>query len=81
MPPFRARGFPERALCWFFGGRNAALARMWDFVALLRHMDVSVQVLRTSFPGRILYSDDFQVVAQLPRLRAKLPLVTRRRGL
>jgi len=61
------------------GGRNAALARMWDLVALLRHKDVAMQVVRTYYPGQILYVDDFQVVAELPRLRARRPLVARRR--
>jgi hypothetical protein len=81
VPPFRASNFPERALCWFFGGRNEALSRMWELVAVLRHKQLPMQVLRTAYPGKILYVDDFQVVAQLPRLRAKRRLVTRRRAI
>ena len=79
VPPFRARAFPVRAVCWFSGGRNVALARMWELVAFLRHKGVCMQLLRTGFPGNILYRDEFQVVAQLPRLRAKRPLIARRR--
>jgi hypothetical protein len=81
VPPFRTRGFPERALCWFVGGKNRALARMWQLASLLRSKDVPMQVLRTSYPGQILYADPFQVVAQLPRQRAKRQLVARRRGI
>jgi hypothetical protein len=81
VPPFRARGFPERAICWFWGTRNAALARMWELVAVLRHKGLPMQMLRTAYPGNILYMDDFQVVAQLPRQRAKRPLVARRRSI
>ena len=81
VPPFRARGFPERAICWFWGTRNAALARMWELVAVLRHKGLPMQMLRTCYPGNILYMDDFQVVAQLPRQRAKRQLVARRRSI
>jgi hypothetical protein len=81
VPPFRARRFPERALCWFIGGKNRALARMWELAAVLRAKDVPMQVLRTRDPGQILYADPFQVVAQLPRQRARRPLSARRRAI
>jgi len=81
VPPFRARAFPERALSWFVGGKNPVLRRMWELVAVLREKGVPMQMLRTSDPGAILYADDFQVVALLPRLRAKRSLRARRTSL
>ena len=36
---------------------------MWDIIALLREHDVPVRVIRSKNPGKIVYEDKYQVVA------------------
>jgi hypothetical protein len=36
---------------------------MWELVALLREHGEPVRFVRSTEPGRILYSDDWQIVA------------------
>ena len=73
VPPFggvRARRrWSDRVVCWFRGERNEPLRRMWPLVELLRDDGTPVRVVTTSRPGRILYEDSFQIVAETPGLR------------
>ncbi len=70
-PPFgekrRAGKWTQDAVSWFRDDAGEALRRMWDLVALLREHGVAVRVVTTDKPGRIVYSDDYQVVAETPR--------------
>lgn len=37
---------------------------MWEIVSILKEHGVSVRFFRSEFPGEIVYSDDYQVVAE-----------------
>jgi hypothetical protein len=63
-PPFSQKQWSRDAVSWFKGVATGAIRTIWDLVALLREHKVPVRVLRTDQPGRILYEDDFQVVAE-----------------
>jgi hypothetical protein len=63
VPPFRGRQFPRTAICWFRSDAGPSLARMWELVALLSMINVPIRFIRTDRPGRLLYFDDHQIVA------------------
>jgi hypothetical protein len=63
VPPFRRRGFSRTAVCWFRSDAGHTLQRMWELAILLRQIEVPVRFVRTHEPGRIIYSDDHQIVA------------------
>jgi hypothetical protein len=64
VPPFRRQRLSRSAICWFRSDAGEALARMWDLAILLRQMDVPVRLVRTHKPGRLLWVDEHQVVAE-----------------
>ncbi|QDU27347.1 hypothetical protein ETAA8_24340 [Anatilimnocola aggregata] len=66
-PPFHAGSWSRSAVCWFRPTAKEPIARMWDLVAVLKDHDLRVRVIRTEFPGRIVYQDPFQIVAETPR--------------
>lgn len=63
-PPFSDGRWSRDAVSWFRDTASEPLSRMWDVVALLKQHDIPVRVVRTKNPGRIVYEDDFQVVAE-----------------
>ena len=69
-PPFKKkleRGtWTHDAVSWFRNDARSMLDRMWDIVALLKENAVLVRFIATTDPGRIVYSDDFQIVAETP---------------
>ena len=69
-PPFRKKlergSWTPDAVSWFRCDAHAMLDRMWDIVALLKEKAVLVRFVATTEPGRIVYSDDFQIVAEAP---------------
>jgi hypothetical protein len=62
VPPFSSAKWPEDAVSWFRDDATDAIRKMWDIVALLREHGVTVRMLRSANPGRILYQDPYQVV-------------------
>jgi hypothetical protein len=70
-PPFeqkrRAGEWTEDAVSWFRDDAKEPMKRIWDLVALLRQHDESVRMVTTDDPGKIVYSDEFQVVAESRR--------------
>jgi hypothetical protein len=70
-PPFRQKiesgEWTPDAVCWFHPGAKVPIRRIWDIVAILREHRVPVRMLTTPNPGEIVYTDDFQVVAETPR--------------
>ena len=63
---FRDGEWTDDAVCWFRDEAGEPLARMWDIVALLREHGVPVRFVTARDPGKIVYSDRFQVVAETP---------------
>jgi hypothetical protein len=70
-PPFeekRRRGeWTENAVSWFRDEAKEPMSRIWELVALLQQHDVSVRLVTSDDPGKIVYSDDYQVVAETRR--------------
>ena len=69
-PPFRAklrsREWSLNAVCWFRDQAGEPLRRIWDIVAVLEEHGTTVRLVTTARPGKIVYSDMFQIVAETP---------------
>ena len=69
-PPFRRKlrsgEWTRRAVCWFYDRAGEPLRRIWDIVAILEDHGTFVRLVTTQRPGRIVYSDQYQVVAETP---------------
>ncbi len=69
-PPFKSNletdSWSSSAVAWFLPGATETISRLWDLIAILKDHGVSVQILRSENPGRIVYQDDFQIVAETP---------------
>ncbi len=55
-----------RARFWFWNSAQEMIGRLWEVVAILRHCDVPVELVKTNDPGTIVYGDQHQVAA-IPR--------------
>jgi hypothetical protein len=64
VPDFQK--YPIEAVCWFKESATEHINRMWQFVNILKNHNVPVKVMKSEFPGGIVYSDDLQVVAIAP---------------
>lgn len=71
LPPFEARlaggQWTRDAVAWFRDGASRMIRPMWDIVAVLREHGESVRFFHSEEPGRIVYADDYQVVAESGR--------------
>ena len=69
-PPFKAKResgeWSADAVAWFKDSAREPIRQMWEIVAILKEHGVSVRFFRSEAPGEIVYSDDFQVVAETP---------------
>lgn len=69
-PPFRRKlrsgEWTRNAVCWFHDRAGEPLRRMWDIVALLEEHGTPVRMVNTHRPGKIVYSDSYQIVAETP---------------
>ena len=54
------------AVAWFRPEAKGPVGRMWDIVAILKEHGVAARMVTTDKPGRIVYEDAFQVVAETP---------------
>ena len=63
IPPALSRPGGGNAISWFRASANDPISRMWDLVAVLREHGVPVEVVKTDNPGRVIYEDEWQVVA------------------
>lgn len=52
-----------QAVCWFREDAGRMIQNLWPVAAVLREHGVPVRVKRTWKPGRVRYSDRWQVVA------------------
>jgi hypothetical protein len=62
-PPFSQSGWGPRAVCWYRDDAIWMIRRTWELVLLLREHGRPVRFVQTDDPGRILYRDDYQIVA------------------
>jgi hypothetical protein len=52
-----------RPLFWFRSNSRSMVSRIWELVVVMRDCGLPVQMQRTNDPGRIVYSDEYQVAA------------------
>ena len=64
VPPYSTSNWPADVVAWFRDDATDAVRRMWDVIALLRDHSVSVRMLTSNNPGRVVYEDDYQVVVE-----------------
>ena len=68
MPvPFRKKRWSADAISWFKGSAQDLISRFRDMIAILEIHDRPVRMITTDDPGRILYEDEHQVVAESPK--------------
>ena len=69
-PPFsmklRSGEWTRDAVAWFRPEAEGPIRRMWDVVAILREYGIAVRMVTTDKPGKIVYEDAYQVVAETP---------------
>jgi hypothetical protein len=69
-PPFGAKlrsgAWTADAVSWFRDDARVPLGRIWDVVVILREHGVPVRLVTTEKPGKIVYSDKYQIVAETP---------------
>ena len=63
-PPFASAGWSREAVAWFKDSATEPIRQFRILAALLEHHDCRVRMLRSSNPGKILYEDRFQIVAE-----------------
>jgi hypothetical protein len=70
-PPFteniKSGEWTEDAVAWFKTDATQAINRMWDIISVLKEHDQPVRFLQTETPGKIVYEDQFQIVAETPK--------------
>ena len=69
-PPFSAKlrsgEWTRDAVSWFRSEATEPVRLIWDIVALLKEHGVSVRLVTTEKPGKIVYQDRYQIVAETP---------------
>jgi hypothetical protein len=69
-PPFdkklRRGEWTRDAVAWFRADAKGPIQRMWDIVAILREHGITVRIVSTERPGKVVYEDEYQVVAETP---------------
>ena len=69
-PPFesktRSGEWSRDAVSWFRDDAGEPLRRIWDIIAVLEDNGVLVRLVTTEKPGRIVYADEYQIVAETP---------------
>jgi hypothetical protein len=53
----------RRALCWFRSDAHDHIETMWELVGVLHTCCVPVELLKTRWPGTIVYEDEWQIAA------------------
>jgi hypothetical protein len=71
IPPCYGSTRNPRAVCWFRPDAGEPLTRMWRLVSYLESAGIAVQLHKTRDPGRRIYSDQYQVVAE-PRAKMRV---------
>lgn len=70
-PPFKeklnTKAWSEHAVAWYRDDAQECISRMWDFVSVLKEHGEPVRFITTKYPGHVLYSDEYQIVAERPR--------------
>jgi hypothetical protein len=69
-PPFeeklRTGAWTRNAVSWFRPEAREPIRRIWDIISVLRDYGTPVRLVKAQKPGKVVYSDDLQVVAETP---------------
>ena len=65
-PPFVASKWPASAVSWFKDSAKPMIAVFREIISILEQHGTPTRMLKTRDPGRILYEDNFQIVATSP---------------
>jgi hypothetical protein len=69
-PPFQKNlssgAWSRNAVAWFRSSAEIHIDRMWDIAAILQEKGVAVRFIQSANPGRIVYEDAYQIVAETP---------------
>lgn len=63
VPRVLGRTGHKQAISWFKPEAGEAISRMWALKAILECHDYHVTVQTTNDPGKVVYSDEWQLVA------------------
>jgi hypothetical protein len=63
-PPFSSSNWPKDSVSWFRDNAGEPIRRMWEIAHLLKEHGVSVRMLRSASPGKVLYEDSYQIVVE-----------------
>jgi hypothetical protein len=67
LPPFHENSWGIDAVSWFRVSATRYIEKTEPIISVLRKNNVIVRALCAAYPGRILYRDKYQVVAETPR--------------
>lgn len=62
-PPWSSSDWPQDAISWFKVSAQGFVSQMYELVAILGEHGVQVRVLKAQSLFKVLYEDEFQVVA------------------
>ena len=62
-PPWSSMNWTQNAISWFKDSGQTFVSRMYDIVAILREHGIQTRVLKTESLFKILYEDEYQVIA------------------
>ena len=62
-PPFEKSKWPKNAITWFKVGAQEYISKLYDLQVILSEHGVQVRTIKTEYPGKILYEDEYQIVA------------------
>ena len=69
-PPFqkclKSKKWSEDAVAWFRSTARTPINKLNKLIKVLRNHGLMVRTMKSDRPGKIVYSDDFQVVAETP---------------
>jgi hypothetical protein len=76
-PPFekkiRTKEWDDDTVCWFRDSAIEHLKRMNALSRILRRNDILVATINSNYPGKIVYRDKYQIVAQTPKRQLLWP--------
>jgi hypothetical protein len=70
-PPFKeklkTKAWSTEAVAWYHDHATRHIEKMWNFVSILKRHGEPVRMVKTKRPGKVIYSDQHQIVAETPR--------------
>jgi hypothetical protein len=76
-PPFqkkiRTKEWSDDAVCWFRESATEHLKRMDTLSRILRRNGILVATINSNYPGKIVYRDKHQIVAETPKRQLSWP--------